>query len=157
ACYPATADPTTRGVGACHDGLQTCNKVGEFASFGSCSGATMPVAEICNDSVDNNCDGRTDCYDPSCATDPACNTACQTGETRPCYTGASGTEGVGTCKAGTQTCTNGQWPSDCPGQVLPTAENCSDARDHNCNHLPGCLDFTCILTPGCMANCQAAQ
>jgi C1A family cysteine protease len=29
-------------------------------------------AEICNDGIDNNGDGKVDCADPTCATDPAC-------------------------------------------------------------------------------------
>ena len=35
---------------------------------------------------------------------------------------AMGTAGVGTCHGGTQVCTGGAWPTDCPGEVLPAAE-----------------------------------
>jgi hypothetical protein len=157
ACYPASADPSTAGVGACMDGTQSCQMSGEFAVFGACTGAVTPVAENCSDHIDNNCDGKTDCADPTCATSPACMTGCTNGQTRPCYDGPSGTLNVGTCRGGTQTCTNGNWPTSCPGEVLPTAENCSDALDHDCNHLPGCLDFACIFTMGCMNSCQSSQ
>jgi hypothetical protein len=155
-CYPA--DPSTRNLGVCKDGTQTCNGSGEFAAWGACMGAVTPVAENCTDGIDNSCDGKVDCADPTCATNAACNTGCTDGQTRPCYTGPSGTEGVGTCKAGTQTCAGGQWPSTCPGQVLPTTENCTDALDHDCNHLPGCLDlFACAFNPICMGNCDASK
>jgi hypothetical protein len=157
ACYPTAATPNTRGIGACKDGTQTCDSSGEFSGWSDCTGATTPTAEVCNDQIDNNCDGTIDCADPTCATDPSCNSGCTDGQTRDCYTGPSGTEGVGTCKGGTQTCSGGKWPSDCPGQVLPAAEDCTDARDHNCNYLPGCLDFSCILTPGCQSNCTMAN
>src|SRR5258708_3037907 len=30
-CYPASADPATRHVGACKDGTQTCTVQGEFS------------------------------------------------------------------------------------------------------------------------------
>jgi hypothetical protein len=32
----------------------------------------IPSPEICNDMIDNDCDGKTDCVDEDCATDPAC-------------------------------------------------------------------------------------
>ena len=157
-CYPSSADPATRNVGLCKDGMQTCMSSGEFDGYGACAGAVTPVNEVCNDTLDNNCDGRVDCMDPTCALDPACNTGCTDGMTRPCYTGPSGTEGVGTCKSGTQTCTGGQWPATCVGQVLPTAENCTDALDHDCNHLPGCLDlFACLLNAACQGNCDMTK
>lgn len=57
--------------------------------------------------------------------------ACQTGATRPCYPkGASG-KGVGLCKSGQQTCTNGAWGS-CQGAVTPGKETC-DGKDNDCN------------------------
>ncbi len=50
---------------------------------------------------------------------------------RPCYDGPQGTDEVGTCQAGTQTCNNGSW-SACVGQIVPVAEVC-DARDEDCD------------------------
>jgi len=51
ACYTGTAG--TRYVGACRDGVATCSS----GSFGSCIGQVMPVAEVCGDAIDNDCDG----------------------------------------------------------------------------------------------------
>jgi hypothetical protein len=155
ACYPSSADPATRNVGACKDGMQACVATGEFGTWNTCTGATTPVQENCTNGVDDDCNGKTDCADPACATNPACNTGCTDGQTRPCYDGPSGTENVGTCKDGTQTCAGGQWPTNCPGEVLPSTENCADNLDHNCNHLPGCLDlFSCVTSPSCQEQCQ---
>jgi hypothetical protein len=152
ACWPASAPASARHVGACKDGSQSCT-AGEFGSWGTCSGAVLPTSEVCNNGIDDDCNGKTDCVDPACAMDPACG--CQDGATRSCYDGPAGTENVGTCKDGTQTCSGGHWPTSCPGEVLPMPENCSDALDHDCNHLPGCLDlFSCATSPACMQQCK---
>ncbi|HOZ52898.1 MAG TPA: choice-of-anchor D domain-containing protein, partial [Chitinophagaceae bacterium] len=51
------------------------------------------------------------------------------GITRSCYSGPSGTAGVGVCHAGTQTCqTNSSW-GPCNGEVFPTAEVCNGLDD----------------------------
>ncbi len=153
ACF--NGPPSARHVGACKDGTQTCIGDGEFSAWSACSGATLPAAESCTTSADLNCNGLVGCKDPECASAAACNTACANGATRSCYTGPAGTAGVGACKAGTQTCSSGKWGT-CTGEVLPTTENCSDALDHNCNGLPGCLDlFSCVLSPACQEKCKS--
>lgn len=59
ACYPGAA--ATRKVGACKDGTQPCQTNGiEFATWGPCAGAVLPVTEICHDKIDNDCDGEVD-------------------------------------------------------------------------------------------------
>jgi hypothetical protein len=58
---------------------------------------------------------------------------CNPGDARTCYTGASGTQGVGPCVGGNQTCTQGGVWSDCVGQVVPAPEMCGDNVDNNCN------------------------
>jgi hypothetical protein len=127
ACYPHDADPSTRNTGGCHDGTQSCSATGEFAMWGACTGATTP---------------------PMCA-------ACSAGQTRPCYDGPMDTEGVGICKDGMQTCVNGQWPTNCPGEVLPQQPDCSSPVDVACNHLPGCFNiFVCASSPACMQTCK---
>ena len=61
-------------------------------------------------------------------------TECTPGDTRSCYEGPSGTEGVGVCKAGVSTCVeDGTDWSECKGQVLPTNEICSNGIDENCD------------------------
>ena len=49
--------PRTCGsdIGVCEFGMQTCQADG---TWGSCSGEKGPTAEICSDSLDNDCDGQ---------------------------------------------------------------------------------------------------
>ncbi len=61
-------------------------------------------------------------------------TTCTPGETKSCYSGPSGTEGVGICKAGISTCNqDGSAWSECEGMVLPKPEICGDGIDQNCD------------------------
>jgi hypothetical protein len=111
-CYGGPSG--TAGVGACRAGTETC----AAGSWGSCTGQTLPSTETC-DNVDNDCDASVD-----------------ESLTQSCYTGPSGTSGVGLCRAGTQTCSAGSWGSTCPGEVLPGTELC-DAQDNNCDCYTG--------------------
>lgn len=59
ACY--TGPATTRGVGACKDGVQTCTQQNEIDySFGSCVGQTLPTAENANCAPDSCTPGECD-------------------------------------------------------------------------------------------------
>src|ERR1700685_2224243 len=76
----------------------------------------------------------------ACASGVACNggtcggTAnCDPGATQSCYDGAAGTEGVGPCKGGTQTCQSSHTWGNCTGEVVPVPEVCGDGIDNNCN------------------------
>lgn len=59
------------------------------------------------------------------------NPECQEGETQPCYTGPQGTEGVGECSSGTQSCVDLYWGT-CTGDVIPVSETC-DGLDNDCD------------------------
>ncbi len=62
-----------------------------------------------------------------------CQADCNPGDHRACYTGAQGTEGVGLCTGGMQTCTaGGQW-GDCNGEVTPRGEICGNNLDDDCD------------------------
>ncbi len=66
-------------------------------------------------------------------TNGVCTGTCNPGDTHACYDGASGTENVGPCIGGTQSCdSNGMW-SSCTGEVTPSSEVCGDNVDNNCN------------------------
>ncbi len=158
-CYPNNVDPGTSSMGTCKQGTQTCQSNGEFGVWGSCVGSVTPTNENCAGMVDTNCNGKVGCADPSCATDPTCMTGCTNGQMRSCYDGPAGTENVGLCTDGTQVCQNGQWPTNCPGEVLPSpTENCCDAYDHNCNGLPGCFDFlSCFTNSCCSLTCTSSS
>lgn len=60
-------------------------------------------------------------------------TGCTPDDTQDCYEGPTGTEGVGICYGGTQTCTaQGTWGA-CQGQQLPETEDCTAAEDEDCD------------------------
>lgn len=147
-CYTGPAE--TRGVGICADGAQQCEKDDELGGkWGPCTGATVPATENCKGTVDTNCNGTIGCDDPTCASDASCKPACNDGDTKPCYTGPAGTVNVGVCKAGVQNCVGGKWATTCNGQVLPSAEVCSDSVDNDCNGQVDCADPLCGLAPNC--------
>ncbi|WP_437578126.1 hypothetical protein [Sorangium sp. So ce887] len=64
---------------------------------------------------------------------------CERGDTRPCYEGASETEGVGLCAPGTQTCGGDRTWGACEEQVLPSEEDCNQRGDEDCDGV-GCSD-----------------
>ncbi|MFT3770587.1 MAG: MopE-related protein [Minicystis sp.] len=132
-CYTGPAG--TQGVGACKAGTQTCNATG--TAYGACTGQVTPAAsDTCVNGIDDDCDGQVD---EGCVCSPFTS--------RSCYTGPAGTQGVGLCQAGTQTCNStGTAYGTCTGQVTPAAsESCHTAGDDNCNGSTneGCSSQTC--------------
>ncbi len=55
-------------IGICKKGTQTCNN----NLWGTCTGEIKPVQEICDDLLDNNCNGLADCSDSACSDSPDC-------------------------------------------------------------------------------------
>ncbi|TNE44738.1 MAG: VWA domain-containing protein [Deltaproteobacteria bacterium] len=115
---------------ACTVGVGSCKRSGSFVCKTDGSGTecsevpgTPAAKEVCNNGLDDNCDGKVD---EGCAP-----SSCKDGETRNCYTGPQGTSGKGPCKGGTQTCTGNQW-GPCQGEVVPRSELC-DGQDNDCN------------------------
>lgn len=90
------------------------------------------------DGKDNNCDGNVDSDDQGNAL------------TRPCYAngqgtdGPAGTRGVGACKEGTSTCSQGQW-GKCEKAVFPSAIVCDD-KDNDCNGTIDKDESACLCT-----------
>ncbi|MCH9684009.1 MAG: PKD domain-containing protein [Deltaproteobacteria bacterium] len=52
----------TQDVGSCVGGAQQCLPQG----WGACMGAVLPEAEVCDDEIDNDCDGDVDDVDMDC-------------------------------------------------------------------------------------------
>ena len=139
-CYDGPAG--TSGVGVCHGGTQTCAMTASGLAWGACAGAVLPGPELC-DGIDHLCNGV-----------PNTGCACTVGTTRGCYDGPTGTDGVGVCRAGTQTCVAGtggvgsSWGT-CTGEVLPGTIAC-DGIDHACD---GAYATDCPCTLGQTRSC----
>ena len=98
----------------------------------------MPVAfeqpgATCDDGLDNDCDGVTDCDDINCPADPAC--------TAPVC-------GDGTCGAGEDRC---GCPEDCgtPPAWEDPGTMCADGLDNDCDGQVDCADANCTTDPTC--------
>lgn len=64
---------------------------------------------------------------------------CEPGSARACYSGPAGTDGVGMCKGGTETCNaEGTGYGECTGEVAPTTEDCSSSADEDCDGKATC-------------------
>lgn len=68
ACRPQGSLPS---VGACTDGQEVCGDAHEWTRV--CEGYVGPVSEICENGIDENCDGAADdgCYVPPTEPEPA--------------------------------------------------------------------------------------
>lgn len=136
-CY--TGSTATRGVGACHDGVETCEIHAGVAEWGTqCDGDLTPATELCGNAVDEDCDGN---LDNGCI--------CDVGETQACYPGASETRGVGPCHDGVVHCELHDgvtgWTEQCENAVTPAAEICGNAVDEDCDARldNGCAEIAC--------------
>ena len=109
-CYRGSV--TTRGVGACHDGTQTCAIAAGAAigSWGDCTGDEGPQTEMCGS------DGNGNTIDEDC--NGAADNGCRCSATvNPVPRECPGGTIVGECKKGTQSCgSDGKW-SACEGQA----------------------------------------
>jgi len=97
------------------------------------------AAEICSDTIDNNCNGLVDNQDPDCSA------ACTTGQTRLCGVN------IGECSGGTEACVNGRWSGQCQGAVSAKAEICKDGKDNDCDGLTDCSDSDCTSNVLCVS------
>ncbi len=148
-------EPEICGQGVCQTSVETC----EDGTPQTCVPLMPPDPNEDCDGTDDNCNGMVD---------EGCT--CVNGTTQPCYTGPNGTQNVGACVGGTQTCVGGQWGA-CNGQVTPGSEIC-DAVDQDCDgniaegtcNIPNAVSSCsggggCSIT-GCnqgFSNCDASQ
>ncbi|MFO0589497.1 MAG: hypothetical protein U0441_18310 [Polyangiaceae bacterium] len=143
-CYSGPAG--TQGVGACKAGERQCKANGE--GFGPCTGEVLPADETCATPVDDNCDGQVNEGGADCV--------CVPGAMMDCYSGPSGTAGVGDCKKGQQTCNaDGLGYGPCDGEVVPATETCMAPGDEDCDGLVNEDGAGCSCTPGATQPCYS--
>ena len=83
-------------------------------------------------------------------------TVCEPSSTISCYTGPSGTLGVGVCVGGTQTCNAaGTGYGLCEGEVTPTLEQCDTPDDEDCDGSPLNDAAGCICVPDATVDCYS--
>ena len=158
ACSPG--ETRSRPCGLCGSNQETCRDVCEWIA-GECEnqGVCVPGETESETCVDEGGERSRRC-NLDCFWDPhgACEGGeCMAGDTRGCYTGPEGTEGVGVCAAGRQNCGEGLW-APCVDDVLPSEEVCDDGLDNNCNDATDGDDAACetgICDDGAMRSCYS--
>jgi cysteine-rich repeat protein len=145
ACSSYSGPPGTLGVGICKAGTQTCNATG--TGWTDCSQSeVLPRPESCATPDDDDCDGLVNEEGNDCT--------CTPGTTVPCYTGPTGTIGVGLCHGGSRTCaSDGKGYGPCTGQVVPTAEVGCQCGDGTLDPRESCDDGNRMDGDACPATC----
>ncbi len=105
----------------CNNKDDNCNGLVDEGVTNACGLCGDTPEEVCGNGLDDNCDGSVD---------EGCG-GCSGAETRQCYRGPVGTQGVGQCAFGTQQC-DGEFWGACQGDVLPDPEIC-DGKDNDCD------------------------
>jgi hypothetical protein len=128
---------TLKTPGICSKGVQSCTLNGVW---GTCSPTISPgdQPEICDNEIDDDCDGQID------AADSDCTVTCKVGQTRPCTT-----TNPGVCQTGVQGCSGaGAWDT-CQPKVTPGAQKeiCSNALDDDCDGQTDAKDSDCQGCP----------
>ena len=152
-----------RGGPGCRDGIQHCERVGEFLAWGRCEGYVACGSDCrsaettCTDRRDEDCDGLTDCDDPDCAGSAGCG-ECVPED--PYYDDPL----IPRCKDGIDNDCDGL--TDCRDAdcVVPGLRevDCGDGYDDDCDGLMDCLDPDCRFDrecggAGCEAECVPGQ
>ena len=75
-CTPGDTRNCGTDIGECRLGIQQCDDHGEWAE---CKGAILPEPEICQNDLDDDCDGNIDCEDSDCECE-RCRDECEYGE-----------------------------------------------------------------------------
>ncbi|WP_052374974.1 hypothetical protein [Chondromyces apiculatus] len=143
-CY--SGPPGTGTTGLCKAGVRTCSADG--SGFGPCLGEVVPQPETCTTPGDDDCDGQVNEDGNGCL--------CVPGQIMACYSGPAGTDGIGACHAGTQTCAPGGTSyGPCMGEVVPQPETCLTVVDDDCDGQINESGAGCVCAPNTTAPCYS--
>lgn len=110
-------------------GIASCSRQSLLIQWGQA--CTADEINLCNDGLDNDCDGLADCIDTDCVGDPACGPPCGDGFCDPA------TEDQCSCAA------------DCGTPPGSESGMCSDGIDNDCDGAIDCNDADCVTDPAC--------
>jgi len=146
-CDAGECTPGCNDMQPCNDGLACCSNtcIDLLVDVANCQGCgnACPAPPNGNAACVMGQCGLASCKNPwnDCDKDPGngCENQgpcqCDPGTQVACYTGQDGTQGVGVCKEGVQTCNpQGTGYGACDGEITPNpTEICSNNLDDNCN------------------------
>lgn len=120
------------GDGNCDDGEDPCTCSDDCGT----RVANEQVSFNCDDGIDNDCDGETDCADSDCDADPVCAAVC----------------GNSTCDPGENSC---NCEADCgaPAASETGDTDCADGLDNDCDGDTDCDDSECSAATPCNPYC----
>ena len=148
------ASSTSGGTSSGTGGTSGAAAGGDSGAGGASCVPTETTESTCDDNLDNDCNGRTDCDDiERCSTLPLCCVATQDTETLCDNATDDDCDGLRDCA-----------DSDCEGQptCAPACEStatnesaaCNDGVDNDCDGLTDCEDDSdCALATECLPAC----
>ena len=141
---PCTTNDVCDGMGGCAGEFIDVDGDGVSPACGDCDDSDDSVylgaTEICDDGIDNDCDGwMDDCNDPDCATDPACTGGGPCTSPIDCDDGDPCT--ADECIGGTCVYT--------PIAGCGSSELCNNGIDDDGDMLIDCDDPDCFTDPAC--------
>ena len=129
------------GSGGFGSGVDSTTGIGGNGGTGGGAVACAQMREICNNGKDDNCNGLSDCADPSCFGDPTCS---QPGQ-EICNNGIDD-NGNGLVDCADPECLTSIVCRPTPGQEI-----CNNGIDDNGNGLVDCADPQCTTFPACIS------
>jgi hypothetical protein len=140
--------PAARNVGACHDGVQSCQSDGTHATWAFCMDEVLPTREVLANGRDDDCDGVTDEPDGICVPSANAETGadCTNGRDDDCDT-------LTDC-ADPSCAGSGRCPPACASRETV----CWGGADEDCDGRVDCADSDCAADPSCQSGpCPAGQ